>query len=139
MQWLIDLVKDAVIAELGIPPTYIPRTGSSTYDWTFELLTIDGDWHDLDLSSIVPAGASAVELHVKGSNLSGDGVLYMRRKGDTRIKGTCRLRCQVADKMIQIPTIIELGVNRIIEYRILGADWKTGQFGSDITVMGWWL
>lgn len=65
MQWIFDIIVDRVKAELGIPPCFITRP--DPFSWILDIGTIhdDGAWHDVDISSIVPANAQAVCINAK--------------------------------------------------------------------------
>jgi hypothetical protein len=60
LQWLIDIIKEIIHGQLG----YFHRGDPGSADFTLGDLTVDNDWHDLDLSAIVPANAQAINLKV---------------------------------------------------------------------------
>lgn len=60
MQWLIDLV----IEYLHIHGLAVYRGNIAAVDFAIGDFTLDGAWHTLDLSSIVPANATVVHLLV---------------------------------------------------------------------------
>lgn len=69
-------------------------------DYHFKLadFTRDGNWHELDLSSIVPTGTKVVLLYISvGDNVAGS-YLYLRKKGQTNIYNLSQYVTQVADK-----------------------------------------
>lgn len=123
MQWLIDIVAEKVIAEIGIPPCWIQRPDFDGNDFLKEALTIDNAWHELDVSAIVPAGASAAHFHIKVDANTIGGVIYMRPRGRSEFTGTCKVRPQVAGQPIAYFPTVGLDSSRIIEYRISSAVW----------------
>lgn len=131
MQWLIDLVIEAI----GIPPTYIDRGGVVAYDFDEGDLTQDGTWYDLDLSGIVPVGASAVNLHWRGVDAAIGRILYVRPNAAGQVIGTCTLRNQVANISIAMWHVIALPSNRKIQYRSIAPGLTT----LNVVVRGWWL
>lgn len=136
MQWLIDIVKEWTVAQKYLTASYVERPSENVYDYTFAMLTTDDAWHELDFSSVVPEGATAINFHIKAAADIIGAVVFIRKQGYPHDKATCRLRIQVANQVIQIPVIVGVGPARIIEYRIMPATWSGP---ADITVKGWWL
>ena len=131
MQWLIDLV----IAAIGIPPCYIDRGQTSGPDFTEATLTIDNAWHELDLSGIVPDGASAVVLRCGFHSDIVNWVFRLRKHGTTMTQVTSVGTQQVAGiKMAHTPTI-GISTDRKIDYRFVAA----ANLALTITVRGWFL
>ena len=54
MQWLIDIIKEWIIAQGYLTKGYVKRDDPVNADFAMGDFTKDGTWHDLDLSSIVP-------------------------------------------------------------------------------------
>lgn len=135
MQWLIDLINEQMAAYLGIPPTYVPRITNLVSDYQAGDLTLDGAYHTLDLSAIVPAGASAVNLACKVNTATVNSIVRFRHPDDTRDQGRCVLRTQVAN--IDFRSIHAQGCdsNRHIEYYFSNVVWNS----VIMLVRGWWL
>ena len=151
--WLINaLVHEmiAVQAELGTQPKagyadvdarldamlphYHDRGDPSAYDYTLANLTTDGAWHDLDLSSIVPAGATAVNLSIWiKDDLINKGLLF-RKNGNTNPYAREELRTQTANIHNTGCVIVVCDANRKIEYAATNVIWTE----INITVTGWW-
>lgn len=131
MQWLIDLIIEAI----GVPPCYIDRGTFLLNDFTHADLTQDGDWHELDFSGIVPAGATCMNLHFSAVDPNVGRILYTRPAGDGAVIGTCTFRNQVAN--VSIGGFIPMGIstNRKIEYMSIAP----GYSAISIKVRGWWL
>lgn len=130
MQWLIDLVIEAI----GVPPVFIDRGDPATSDWNQATLTLDGAWHELDISAIVPTNASAILFR----GLMRDGAiakrLGFRKAGHVNAFNTSIMYTQVADVFIQQDCIIAVTTNQKIEY--------IADAGIDLiflTIAGWWL
>jgi len=131
MQWLVDLVIEAI----GIPPVFIDRGDPAVADFAVGDLTADGAWHNLDLSGIVPANASAVLLHAGiRDNLIGQNT-YIRRKGNVNWENSCRMITQVANLAISQDIVCPIGSNGLLEYNLSATVWTS----IGIRVKGWWL
>lgn len=98
------------------------------------ILDTDGDWHDLDLSAIVPTGAKAILLRVSIQDDSVGSFFLLRKNGRVSDFNIAILRTQVADAYIDQAIVIACDTNRVIEYK-----------GSDVAfslvalvVSGWW-
>ncbi len=131
MQWLIDLVIEAI----GIPPVYIDRGDPAAADFTKITLTADGAYHELDLSGIVPAGASAVHLAMQLIHGAIGVSLRLREIGNVNETNSATLFVQVAFSAIYHDPFIKIGVDRKIEYKLSNVAWTT----VDLTVRGWLL
>lgn len=98
--------------------------------------TIDGNWHDLDLSSIVPAGAKFVYLTGWCQNNTVAQYFQVRKNGNSNvfIKGTQTII--VANAVHDIEMRVACDTNRYIEYRASnGGTWSE----IAIAVSGWVL
>lgn len=131
MQWLIDEIK----AEIGIPPVYIPRLTSLVADFQLGDFTTDNAYHTLDLSAIVPAGVSAVNLATRVVGPGVGNMVSYRHPDDTRAQGRGILFTQFAH--IDKRQVWAQGVdsNRHIEYRMQNVAWTL----MLLLVRGWWL
>ncbi|MBA7611857.1 hypothetical protein ES703_19088 [subsurface metagenome] len=134
MQWLINLVAERVIATIGIPPTYIDRGDVEFADWNRDDLTIDGAWHELDVSAIVPANASAILFNMWME----DGVVHqfagLRKSGRVYAWMEWGGWTQVGGAVVQQGIIVPTSPNGKVEYLVhTGMDWIF------FTVRGWWL
>lgn len=105
-----------------------------SYDFQVGSLTTDGNWHDLDLSSIAPAGTKAVLLRVFIKEDHPNYVIYLRKKGDTGVNAS-KIRTQVVDIEIYGDPIVAVDDDRKIEYLATNTTWTQ----INIVVGGWWL
>ncbi|GAH45435.1 unnamed protein product, partial [marine sediment metagenome] len=66
--------------DIGKAPVFVDRGDPAAYDYAKEDLTIDGAWHDMDLSGIVSEKAKAVFIlgHVQGNGV--DWKISFRKK-----------------------------------------------------------
>jgi len=113
---------------------YCDRGDPAAYDYAKEDLTLDGAWHDLDLSDIVSVCAKAVLLvgHVEGNAV--DWTIVFRKKGnvnEVNHGGMETLRANVERCRMMI---VACDTNRVIQYKADNQAWAT----LDLGVRGWW-
>lgn len=135
MQWLIDIINEQMAAYLGIPPVYVDRGDYQDTDYAVGDFTQDNNWYELDLSTIVPAGAAAVKLHVKTRNNNVGTYLRFRKHGHTGNTYRCTNRTQVANVIIGHYLVVSLDAGRKIDYYVA----VPAFLGINLTVQGWWL
>lgn len=106
-------------------------------DWEYEVgdLTTDATWNDLDLSSIVPAGARAVHLLVQIADGVADSHLAFRCNGNSGIYEIALLRTQVANIVNDADLIVKCDGDRKIQYEGSNLTFSMIQ----IVVKGWWI
>ncbi|MBA7613778.1 hypothetical protein ES703_21034 [subsurface metagenome] len=114
---------------------YYDRGDPATYDKAKEDLTIDGAWHDWDLSAIVPAGAKAVLLigHVEGAGT--DWSIWFRKNGNTNEINHGEMETLRANVERCRMIIVACDDNRVIEYKADNVAWVT----LNLAVRGWWI
>jgi len=121
--------------DIGKAPVYVDRGDPADYDYAKEDLTIDGAWHDMDLSAIVSEKAKAVFIigHLEGAAV--DWHIMFRKKGNVNEivhGGMETLRAGVERHR---SSIVALDDNRVIQYKIDDEAWTT----LDLAVKGWWF
>ncbi|MBA7611619.1 hypothetical protein ES703_18847 [subsurface metagenome] len=135
MQWLIDIVKKWIWIRSNLPPGYVDRGDPVNYDFTEANLTTDSAWHVLDLSAIIPNGATAVLLSVKiRCGLAGIES-SVRKNGNVNVPCRSSMYTQVANLYNLADWVVTLNSNRKIEYFFTNVVW-TNIF---IIVRGWWF
>lgn len=131
MQWLIDLVIEAI----GVPPCYIrnpdfPGLFIPPGDWIK-----DGNFHIADVSAVVDAEATAIDVAWKYKADAAAGVLYIKPVGHVGFVNTCVARTYVANLEHNEDLTIPLDSNKQFEYRFsAGLVWFTA-----FRIHGWWL
>lgn len=119
---------------LKLAPHLVDRAGNlGAYDYTQAGLTTDGNFYDLDLSAIVPAGATWVYLRVSISDDAAGSSIQFRKNGssggyDNPIVGT-----QVAAVSNHASFFVPCDSGRVIEYK--GSNLAFTSIG--IAVLGW--
>ncbi len=140
-EWLRDFSR-VITREITLlwkeceTPKYVDRgtdTGSS--DFTQSSLTTDATWRDLDLSSIVPAGAVAVVLRVMLYDDVAGSYLAFRKNGSTNEVAISPVRTQVASVYNDGVLIVSCDDSRMVEYKGSAVTFSS----IDITVLGWFI
>lgn len=97
----------------------------SSVQYTKDTLTIDGAWHDLDLSSIVGESRVLVLIQAYLNDNAGDKELKIRTKGNINEVNVGTCHTQVANKTCDRNIFVYTDVNGIIQYMIDVATWQT--------------
>ena len=119
----------------SIPTVFTDRGDPAAFDFAVGVLTTDGSWYDLDLSSVVPANAIAVLL---GVNVNDDTIgqsIAFRKNGNSNSIATSSVRTQVANQQIEMDVVVACDANRVIEY-ITDNNTFTA---INIKIKGWWI
>lgn len=119
----------------GLGVEYVPRLVSSS-DKQVGDFTTDGTWKvdGLDLSAIVPAGATAVHLLVElEDNVTGSNFIIRKNASDAQNK--YRGVTYLASKNVSDHAIVAIDSDRLLDY--------FGDVASfvmlDVTVLGWYI
>lgn len=116
-------------------PSFVDRGDPAAFDFSVVDFTTDGVWHSLDISSIVPEGASAVVIRTRiFDNLSGQ-YFVLRRHGLANDICTFVSRTYVASAFIDGLAVISLDSSRLVDYRCSNTVWSS----IDIVVNGWFV
>ena len=116
----------------GQTGTRIDRGDPSTVDIDQTSLTQDNAFHDCDLSSIVLAGAIAVDLYFGIKDTPVGTIMELRKNGNSHTSNIASIYTQVANGWIVDNATVACDTGRIIEYKI--SEVLTSAF---ITVTGW--
>lgn len=126
---------DTIDAETYV--NYVDRGDPASVDFDEGDLTTTGldEWRDLDLSSIVTAGAKAVVLNVLIVDDATNSQLQFRKNGNSNVNNVFRLRTQVIGHGMQGMGIVSCDTSRVIEYAGSNLTFTS----IDITVCGWFI
>ena len=113
----------------------VDRGDPSAADYTLGDFTTDFTWNDLDLSGIVPAGATFVVISGNINDNAVGSSLQFRKNGNSNNFNSGSVRTQVASATIDFRLIIACDSNRVIEYRASNLTFTT----INVTVVGWVL
>jgi len=95
---------------------FVDRGDPDAFDFTVASFTRDGAWHDLDLSSVVPSGASWVYVVGRIDANSADQAFVLRKKGNTNAYNTRTARVVTGLYWAHLHAWLPLDANRTIEY-----------------------
>ncbi len=110
------------------------RGDPSSVDFATGDLTQDAAWNDLDLSSIVPAGAKSVLLSVVVTDGTVDARVQFRKDGNSQALSTSVANTQVVNIPNFVNIIVACSTARVIEYKAAAVAFVA----LDVTVKGWW-
>ena len=114
---------------------FVDRGDLAAFDFELGDLTTDGNWYDLDLSSIVPAGVRVVLISVLIQDDATSSKFKLRENGNSNIINVIANRTQVANVAIEASGVVACDSNRVIEYWAENLTWSS----INITIRGWWL
>jgi len=138
-----DLYRRLEVAEEGArgEPGPAGASGHQFYDRgdpasvDFTSFTFDGNWHDLDLSSIVPSGAVLVLLRVTVQG--GGGVvsrMQFRENANSNAVNIDSVDAASSETEGPASVLVVPDSSRVVEYRSQG----TTPASVDVAVGGWW-
>jgi hypothetical protein len=111
----------------------IDRGDPSSHDFSKTDFTTDATWRDLDLSSIVPAGAKMVNLIIYGYGDTANATMSIRKNGNSNaivaLSGTTPA---VGIAFLNVG-VIACDSSRVVEYNISNITWTA----LNLSVAGW--
>lgn len=131
--WAFDHDADAT-AHHTKPAVFVDRGDPAAVDWDQGDLTEDGTWNDLDLSSIVPAGAIAVLFTMVGIHATAGQYFWMRENGNTNQVNVSRFYATTSGAALAADMIVACDANRVIEY-----NGQSAFAAIELSVRGWWI
>jgi hypothetical protein len=114
---------------------YVDRGDPSSVDFTLSSFTTDGDWHDLNLSSIVPANASFVKAAILINDGGVANNIRFRKKGNINNRVSPVITIQVASISMTVDFTVPCDSDRVIEYLASSTTWTN----IKLTVQGWFI
>lgn len=151
--WLVNALVHEMIAvqdELGtqpkgsfadvktrldnIYPQFHDRGDPSSSDLNTPTLVTDANWHDWDLSSIVPVGTKAVIIQVTVKDNVTISRIFLRKNGNTNTTTTAIVRSQCAGVESNGTIIIACDNDRKVEYNATNTTFNY----ITMTITGWW-
>lgn len=113
----------------------VDRGDPSNYDYSVIDFTIDGAYHELDLSLIVPKGALAVLVQIEFICSAPDLLFRFRKLGNSYEMNCLRGNSDKAMGVNTVTGIVFCDSDRIIEYKLGNGVWLAFYF----TVCGWFI
>jgi len=114
---------------------FVDRGDPTAVDWNRDSLSANDTWAELDLSSIVPAGATLVLLRVSIYPTGVGKELRFRKNGNANAINFTRVAGLVATELHSQDMFVKTDSNRVVEY-FKSAD---GFNALSVTVGGWWI
>lgn len=134
MQWLFDIIEEMMEAAGFIKHSYTDRGTYGPNDFENGDFTIDGAWHELDLSAIIPEGTTAVALRC-GFHSDVVGWFCKLRKHGTEVNLRTSVGVQqVATIKRSFTTTVGVSEDRKIDYSFSPA----ANLAIGLLVRGWW-
>jgi hypothetical protein len=115
--------------------SFIDRGDPAAYDFTKANLTLDGYYHDLDLSAIVPAEARAVLLRTRIRSTTVNAYIRLKKKGNVNDYNVSQSIQYLASAYISAELTQPIGTDGLLELWGSSEPWNN----VDIVVKGWWL
>ena len=116
-------------------PTFYPRGDLTFADFTEDDLTTDGNWHVLDLSTIITSDNPFlvhISMHIH-DNASGE-TIELRPYGTSGAYNRFQLHTQVANAEIDTVALLAIDSRKRVEYRVTDATIDH----IELIVTGWW-
>ena len=113
---------------------FVDRGDPSAADWTHADLSLStSHWADLDLSGVVPAGATLVALRVLVATTASAAGLQFREKGNSNDYNVDQVDVVLNQQNFGTVFVVPSSA-RVVQYRAVASTTLTAQ----ITVGGWW-
>lgn len=125
---------DILSTDIGKGKCFIDRGDPSGYDFILSDFILDGAWHDLDLSGIIPVGVKAVLVRTEIRANTAGKTMTFRKKGNINNYNTNILRTQVGGVVNNIDMVVIPNTDRVIQYAAVVATWTR----LLVVIKGWW-
>lgn len=113
---------------------FVDRGDPAAADWTEADLSLStSQWADLDLSGVVPAGATLVALRVLVATTASAAGLQFREKGNSNDYNVDQVDVVLNQQNFGTVFVVPSSA-RVVQYRAVASTTLTAQ----ITVGGWW-
>lgn len=114
---------------------YVDRGDPSAADFLNTDLTTDGAWHDLDLSSIVPAGAVSVHLRVDVKDDAAYNYIQFRKSDNSNLLNMQICMEMIANLSFFYGIIVSCNSDRFVEYYASNTTFTS----INIVIRGWFI
>ena len=114
---------------------FVDRVEEGGYDKLVADFTKDDNWHELDLSGIIPKNATWIFFTIIIGSADDTAEVYFREVGGTAGNYRGRQYVQVANKPIVLTSYIPITNAGKIEYRVSNVTWTY----LHLTVRGWFI
>ncbi len=121
--------------DIGKAPCFVDRGDATGWDYTEADFIEDSNWHELDLSGIVPANAKAVSVYLKFRATAANRIGQFRKFGNTNAYNVSGLSTQVANIDKWGVLTVALSTDHKIDYFFTTGTYPYIRF----LVKGWWF
>jgi len=111
----------------------VDRGDPASYDFTVGDFTCDDNWHDLDLSSIIPSGAACVKIKIAIMDDEVSSSVAFRKNGNSNGIATFSTTTQTANRSLFGQGWVACDSNRVIEYKASNLEFTA----INLVVTGW--
>lgn len=113
--------------------TYVDRGDTASWDFLLAAFTTDNNWHDLNLSSIVPARATTIHIRLFIRAPAANKTVELGKAGQSQFMNEHRLRTQIANQRIDGSYFVSCDALRRVQYRAANTTWTA----ISLVVLGW--
>lgn len=126
----------SLFSGIGDGARFVDRGDVAAYDWGVGDFTTDGNWHDLDLSGIVPAEGAGhlVLLRVALEDNAPNSFFQLKKGGAGASVNSTTTRTQVNGVVHEMDLIVACDSSRVVQY----AGSNTAFTKINLVVRGWW-
>jgi len=117
----------------GVGQPFVNRGDPDTLDFVMGDLTLDNDYHDMDVSGVVGVGIRLVWMLVSIKAAEADKDINFRTKGATNEVNRGRVRTHVAAQWQDTDVFVVTDSSGVFSYKAVAATWQ----GVNICVRGW--
>ena len=112
---------------------YVDRGDPAAHDFTLATLSTDGDYHDIDFSSIISAGAKVAHLFCGVQDNDAGRYMYFRKKGNVNAAAVSNIQTQGSQIYNYQDMWVTLDENLKAEYQASDTTFTS----IVLTVRGW--
>lgn len=112
---------------------FVDRGDIAAHDYVKTDFTIDSNWNDKDLSSIVPPGTALVQFLVVAQNADQGPTTMWRPNGYSNAINIMRTTSPSSNTILYARFWMPVDANRVIEYNIYNTSWTL----VNMSVIGW--
>lgn len=114
---------------------YVDRGDLAADDWATTDFTLDGDWHDLDLSSIIPKNTSLVLFRLVFRDTEPYPYMSFRTKGNTHDVNIGVVWEHFENKYYDATIFVKPNSDGLVQYKTTA----TSSNNLFLSVGGWWV
>ncbi len=118
----------------GLVEMYVDRGDPAAVDFAVGGFTIDGAWHDLDLSALITIGAKAVHIDLDFKTAAAFKHIDLRKYGNSNDLNHFKVMTLVGNQERHADALVAVSSDRKISYKMDAGTWAI----LTMTIRGWW-